>query len=47
MTKETRVYNGERTVTLINGVGKTGQSNAKNETGLLFYTIHKNQLQVE
>ena len=29
MTKEPRIYNGERTVCLINGVGKTGQTHAK------------------
>lgn len=29
MTKEPRICNGERIVSLINGVGETGQSNAK------------------
>ena len=28
MAKEQRTYNGERTVSLINGVGKTGQPHA-------------------
>ena len=28
-TKEPRTYNGERTVSSINGVGKTGQPHAK------------------
>lgn len=52
MTKELRKYNGERTVSLPNGIGKTGQSLAKKqkknkeETGPLSYTIHKNQLKI-
>jgi hypothetical protein len=29
MTKEVRRYNGEKTVSSINGVGKTGQPHAK------------------
>ena len=29
MTKELRIYTGERTVSSINGVGKTGQPHAK------------------
>ena len=29
MTKEPRIYNGERTVSSINGVGKTGPSHNK------------------
>ena len=29
MTKEQRTYNGERIVSSVNGVGKTGQSHAK------------------
>lgn len=29
MTKEKRIYNGEKLVSLINGAGKTGQQNAK------------------
>ena len=29
MTKELRIYNGERIISSINGVGKIGQPNAK------------------
>ena len=29
MTKEARIYNGEKTVSSTNGVGKTGQIHAK------------------
>ena len=29
MTKEVRIYNGEKIVSAINGVGKTGQLHAK------------------
>ena len=32
MTKEPRLYNGESTVSSVNGVGKTGQPLVKNET---------------
>ena len=38
MTKEPRIYNGEGTVSLINGAGKTGQP--------LFHTIPKSQLKM-
>ena len=38
-TKEPKVYNGEKTVSSINGAGKTGQSN---ENGSPSHTIHKN-----
>ena len=42
MTKEARTYNGERTVSSINGVGKTGQPHAKNENGalILYHTLY-------
>ena len=43
MTEEPRIYNQERTVPSINGVGKTGQPHAENETGLLPYTLHNMQ----
>ena len=42
MTKEPRIYNGEKTVSSINGAGKTGQPQQKNETRPLSYTVHKN-----
>ena len=29
LTKETRIYNGEKTVSSISGVGKTGQLHVK------------------
>lgn len=35
MTEETRIYNGARTISSINGI---------RETGFLSYIIHKNQL---
>ena len=41
MTKEARIYNGERTASSINGVGKLDIYMQKNETGPLSYTIHK------
>ena len=48
MTKESRIYSVKRTVSSINGVGKTGQPHfctcALNKTGPLSYTIHKSYL---
>lgn len=43
MTKEARIYNGEKTVPSINAVGKTAQLVQKNETGPLSYTLHENK----
>ena len=39
MIKEPRIYNGERIVSSVNDVGKTGQPYQKNETRPL-YTPH-------
>ena len=36
MTKEVRVYNGEKTDSSINGVGKTGQPHAKESNWTTF-----------
>ena len=37
-----KIYNGEKTISLTNGAGKTGQLHVKkNETRTLFNTIHK------
>ena len=48
MTKEERAHNGVKTVSLANGVGKTGQIQApKGETRPLYYTMHKNKLGME
>ena len=41
MTKEARIYNGEKTVSSISGAGKTGQLHVKDETGTLPNTIRK------
>ena len=41
MTKEPKIYSGEKAISLINNVKKTGQLLIK-QTGLLSYTIHKN-----
>ena len=47
LTKEARIYNGGKTVSLINGAGKTGIHTQKNEIGPLSYTTHKNKLKLE
>ena len=44
-TKESRIYNGEKTISLTSGAGKTGQrlveKKKKKETRILSNTIHK------
>ena len=42
--KGARIYNGDRVVSSINGVGKMDNYMQKNETVPLSYSIHKNQL---
>jgi len=37
----------EKTVSSINGAGKTGQLHVKNETGLLSNTVYKNKLKMD
>ena len=44
LTKEAKIYNGEKTISLTRGVGKTGQPLVKYETRTLSNTIHKNKL---
>ena len=39
--KELRIHNGKRTVSSVNGAGKTGWSPAKKDTGPLCNTTHK------
>ena len=47
LTKEARIYNGEKTISLTSGAGKTGQPLIKNETRILSNTIHKNELKMD
>ena len=47
MTKEVKIYNGEKTVSSISGAGKTGQLHVKNEIRTLPKTIHKNKLKMD
>ena len=42
LTKEERIYNGERTISLTSGAGKTGQPLVKESN-----TIHKNKLKMD
>ena len=46
-TKEARIYNGEKTISLTSGAGKTGQPLLKSETRTLFNTIQKNNLKMD
>ena len=47
LTKEARIYNGEKTAFSISGTGKTGQPLVKNETRTLSNTIHQNKLKMD
>ena len=47
MTKEARIYNGEKTASTINGVGKLDSYMQKNQTGPFSYTIYKNKLKTD
>ena len=44
LTNETRIYNGEKTISLTSDAGKTGQPLKKNETRTLSNTIDKNKV---
>ena len=47
-TKEVRIYNGEKIISLTSGAGKTGQPLVKkDETRTLSNTIHKNKLKMD
>ena len=47
LTKEARIYNGEKTISLTSGAGKTGQPLVKSETRTLSNTTHKNKLKMD
>ena len=46
LTKEGRICNGEKTISLTSGAEKTGQPLVKNETRALPNTIHKNKFKM-
>ena len=51
LTKEARIYNGEKTISLTSGAGKTSQPSVKkkkkNEMRTLSNNIHKNKLKMD
>ena len=47
LTKEARIYNGEKTISLTSGAMKSGHHLQKNETRTLSNTIHKNKLKMD
>ena len=47
LTKEARIYNGEKTISLTSGAGKTGQPLVKELKYNTFYTINKNKLKMD
>ena len=47
MTKEARIYDGQKTVSLTSGAGKTGQPLVKEETRSLSNTTQKNKLKMD
>ena len=49
MTKETRIYNGEKTASSVSGAGKYGLlqvKKKKNEIRILLNATHKNKLKM-
>jgi len=47
VTKETGIYNGEKTVSSVDAAGKTEQPCIRNETRTLPNTIHKSKLKMD
>ena len=47
LTKEARIHNRAKTVSSINGAGKTGQLHIKEEIRTLPNTVHKDKLKVD
>ena len=47
LTKEARIYNGLKTISLTSGAGKTGQPLVKNESRSVSNTIQKNKFQMD
>ena len=47
LAKGARIYNGEKTISLTSGAGKTGQPLEENETRTLSNTIHQNKLKMD
>ena len=47
MTKEARLYTGEKTAPSISGTGKTEKPHVKNEIRTLPNTIHKKKLKMD
>ena len=47
LTKEAKFYNGEKTISLTSGAGKSGQPPVKNETRTRSNTIQKNKLKMD
>jgi len=43
LTKEARIYNGEKTASSGSGVGKAGQLHVINQVKTLAHIIHKNK----
>ena len=46
LTKKAIIYNEEKTISLTNGTGKTGQPSIKFEIRTLSNTIHKSRLKM-
>ena len=47
LTKETRIYNGAKTASSVNGSGKTGQLHVKNAIRTLPNPIHKDKFKMD
>ena len=46
MTKDARIYNGEKTVSLVHGSGKIGQLHVKKKITIFPHTMYKNKLKI-
>ena len=49
LTKEARIYNGEKTISLTSGAGETGQPHVEKKKGIRSFlnSIHKNTLKMD
>ena len=47
LTKEARIYNGGKPISLTSSAGTTGQPLVKNEPRTLSNTIHQNKLKMD
>lgn len=47
ISKEARIFNGEKTTSSINGVGKIEKLHAKESNWICFHTLYKTKLKIK